>query len=459
MSVIQNALSGALASQVALNTSSQNIANVMTKGYTRQGAMLSSVQPQQSGQLSAGGGVAVSSLMRFSDDYKNLQMWQAASTLGQHATPQPYLTQLEQVMGDETTSINTGLDAFFGALNAASVEPTSSPLRQQVITTADALAQRFNSLNTVLAGQRGTIYQQRITAVAQINSLTSSIASLNEKIAATQATGVNASGLIDERDQKIDDLSGFVGLQVVSQADGTRSVALRSGQPLVVGNLAATLVVQTNVSGAQSLQLNFAKESFALRGQGLGGQLGGIGDFEQNVLSPLMQSVSDMAGEIASRFNNQLAAGFAPDGTPGKPLFVFDATSSTHMLQVQPGILPQELGFSADSTQPGNSDNLLTLIGLKQQPITVSALGNVLMGDAYTQLTSVLAMRSQQNEAARGTAQTVRDQAESSWKSTSGVNTDEEAINLMQYQQMYQANMKVIAVANELFNSTLSMMN
>lgn len=327
----------------------------------------------------------------------------------------------------------------------------------------DALGTELNnivrSLNTVLAGQRGTIYQQRITAVAQINSLTSSIASLNEKIAATQATGVNASGLIDERDQKIDDLSGFVGLQVVSQADGTRSVALRSGQPLVVGNLAATLVVQTNVSGAQSLQLNFAKESFALRGQGLGGQLGGIGDFEQNVLSPLMQSVSDMAGEIASRFNNQLAAGFAPDGTPGKPLFVFDATSSTHMLQVQPGILPQELGFSADSTQPGNSDNLLTLIGLKQQPITVSALGNVLMGDAYTQLTSVLAMRSQQNEAARGTAQTVRDQAESSWKSTSGVNTDEEAINLMQYQQMYQANMKVIAVANELFNSTLSMMN
>lgn len=327
----------------------------------------------------------------------------------------------------------------------------------------DALGTELNnivrSLNTVLAGQRGTIYQQRLTAVAQINSLTSSIASLNEKIAATQATGVNASGLIDERDQKIDDLSGFVGLQVVSQADGTRSVALRSGQPLVVGNLAATLVVQTNVSGAQSLQLNFAKESFALRGQGLGGQLGGIGDFEQNVLSPLMQSVSDMAGEIASRFNNQLAAGFAPDGTPGKPLFVFDATSSTHMLQVQPGILPQELGFSADSTQPGNSDNLLTLIGLKQQPITVSALGNVLMGDAYTQLTSVLAMRSQQNEAARGTAQTVRDQAESSWKSTSGVNTDEEAINLMQYQQMYQANMKVIAVANELFNSTLSMMN
>jgi len=52
----------------------------------------------------------------------------------------------------------------------------------------------------------------------------------------------------------------------------------------------------------------------------------------------------------------------------------------------------------------------------------------------------------------------VRNQAEESWKSTSGVNTDEEAINLMQYQQMYQANMKVIAVANELFDSTLALL-
>jgi flagellar hook-associated protein 1 FlgK len=80
------------------------------------------------------------------------------------------------------------------------------------------------------------------------------------------------------------------------------------------------------------------------------------------------------------------------------------------------------------------------------------------VADASTQLVAKLGMDSQQNQAAMSTAQTVRNQAEESWKSTSGVNTDEEAINLMQYQQMYQANMKVIAVANELFNSTLAIL-
>jgi flagellar hook-associated protein 1 FlgK len=85
-------------------------------------------------------------------------------------------------------------------------------------------------------------------------------------------------------------------------------------------------------------------------------------------------------------------------------------------------------------------------------------IGAVSVADASTQLVAKLGMDSQQNQAAMSTAQTVRNQAEESWKSTSGVNTDEEAINLMQYQQMYQANMKVIAVANELFNSTLAIL-
>ncbi len=91
--------------------------------------------------------MAVPSLIRFSDSYKSLQMWGAASQLGQRTTAQPYLTQLEQAMGDEESGVNNGLDAFFGALNAASVDPTSSPLRQQIITAADALAQRFQQLH------------------------------------------------------------------------------------------------------------------------------------------------------------------------------------------------------------------------------------------------------------------------------------------------------------------------
>jgi len=458
MTTLYNALSGALAAQTALNTASQNIANVMTDGYTRQGVLLAAVQPARSG-VNAGGGVAVPSLIRFSDSYKSLQMWQASSELGQRNTSQPYLTQLEQVMGNDSASINSGLDAFFSALNAASVEPTSSPLRQQVITAADALAQRVNSLQQLLANQRSAVYQQRSATVTQVNTLAGDIAELNQQIAATHATGVNNSSLIDQRDRQIDELAGLVGVQVVDQPDGSRSVSLRGGQPLVVGSDAATLSVQGQPDGSQGLRLAFARESFSLGSGNLGGELGGLNDFERETLAPMRQSVIDIAGEVSRLVNGQLAAGYAMDGSSGAtlPLFEFDPTSASGLLKVRSGTVAQDLAFSNSATEPGNSANLLALIEIPKQSVTISSLGNVLLGDAYTQLVSKLAMQSQQNQASLSTAQTVRTQAEQSWKSTSGVNNDEEAINLMQYQQMYQANMKVIAVANELFDSTLAM--
>src|SRR5690606_17698491 len=133
-----------------------------------------------------------------------------------------------------------------------SVEPTSAPLRQQVITTADALAQRFNSLNQVLSNQRSSVAQQRLAAISHINSLARQIAELNREIARTQGTGVNASGLIDARDSKIDELAKLVALQVVEQEDGSRSIALRGGQPLVIGARAATMEVVVNADGSQT---------------------------------------------------------------------------------------------------------------------------------------------------------------------------------------------------------------
>jgi len=117
MSILNNALSGAIASQVALSASSQNVANLQTKGYTRQSALLGAVAPS-AGSNQAGNGVRVTELMRFSDGYKTQQLWRSASDLGARSQTQPYLTQLEQVMGDDTASLSSGVDAFFSALNS-----------------------------------------------------------------------------------------------------------------------------------------------------------------------------------------------------------------------------------------------------------------------------------------------------------------------------------------------------
>jgi flagellar hook-associated protein 1 FlgK len=461
MSILNNALSGALASQLALSASSQNIANLQTAGYTRQQALLSAVGPA-TGSAQAGNGVQVSSLQRFSDSYKTQQLWRAASDLGAHSQTQPYMTQLEQVMGDDQTSLSSGVDQFFAALNAvAGVDPTSTPLRQQVVTAASLLSQRFNSMNNVYNAQVQSVNQQRSAIVDSANNSIATIAALNTKIASANAVGTNVSSLIDQRDQAIDSLASQMGLEVSDQPDGTRNVSLKTGQALVLGGIAGKLSVKPDPTkpDEQTFSLTFAGSTFTnLDVVGAGGQLGGLTKYKTDTLLPMQQNVAAMAQQLADKVNTQLAAGYTMDGTnPGKPLFVYDATNPLSIPQVVSGFGAADLAFSKTG-EPGDTGNLQDLVDIKNQKVILQGPGSVMLGDADTQLVGQLAVDSQQNKAALDTAQTMRDQAMSDWQSTSGVNQDEEAINLVEYQKMYQANMKVMSVANALFDATLAMM-
>lgn len=452
MSIISNALSGSIAAQAALNAASQNIANLQTAGYTRQGVLLSSLGAT-AGVRSAGNGVEVSALLRFADAYKSQQMWRAASDQGARSQTQPYLTQLERVMGDDASSISNGIDGFFAALNASAVDPTSTPLRQQIVTSADAMAQRFNSISTVMGNQLLSLQQQRAAIVPQANTTLANIAALNQRISTSTAAGTNVSSLMDARDQLIDGLAAQMGIEVLDQPDGSRNVSLKSGQPLVIGSLAGTMSSSMTNTGDQTLSLDFSKSSYTLDMVAIGGQMGGLGEFEKNTLKPLQQSLQDMATQLTNKVNAQLALGKTMAGAPGGPLLAY----ANGKLSITPGFNAKDLALSLTGAA-GDSGNLQKLIEIKNQPITVSWVGSVLMSDADTQLVGKLGIYSQQNQALLKTANTVRSQAIDDWKSTSGVNKDEEAMSLVEFQNMYQANMKVISVANSLFDATLQMM-
>ncbi len=456
MAIINNALSGALAAQVALSVSSQNVANLQTKGYTRQAALLAAIGPGADPRA-AGNGVEVSSLLRFSDGYKSQAMWRAASDLGARSQIQPYLSQLESVMGDETASLSAGIDQFFGAMNAVGGDPGPTPLRQQVLNAASLMAERFNGLNNVFNAQLQSVRTQRSAIVDSANAQIATIARLNRQISETQATGQSASTMIDARDQAIDDLASKMAVEVSDNADGTRNVSLKTGQALVLSNLHGTLKAAPTATNPQEFTLTFASTTYVLDAAKLGGQLGGLTKYETEQLLPLQKDIDDIARQIADKVNTQLGAGFKPDGSAGTPLFVYTPGSNADMLKVTAGFLDADLAFSSDGT-PGDTGNLQKLAAIKTQPITVGSIGTVLLSDADTQLVGKLGVDSQLNKAALKTSQTVRTQSVDDWQSTSGVNQDEEAVNLIEYQNMYQANMKVISVANQLFDATLAMM-
>lgn len=448
----QIAYTGLQSSQLAMTSTGQNIANVNTPGFSRLATNMVSVAGQSG--LSAGGGVQVNSIRRLSSDFQNQQLWRANTEMNMHNSAQQYLGALESLMSGEGASISIGLDQFFSALSELTVSPESIALRQQVISEADNLTHRFNGLSASIDAQVRAVQEQREAMVTEANGLIENIAVLNRRIVEAVAVGDDANALRDHREALIGELSQFASLRVNEVQDGSLTVSLSNGQPLVAGTTASTLQVQRRPDGEQQLVVNFGKTQFPLTQDRLGGALGGLYKVEHQSLRPVLASLHSMASELATAANAALAAGFDLQGNPGQPLFAYDPDSISGLLKTT-GIKANELALSSAPGEVGNNDVLLGLMGLRNRTITVNG-NQVTLNDAYAGLLGQVASDSRQNQADLRSSTTVRQQAQSQRDSISAVNLDEEAVNLMTYQQAYQANMKVISTANQLFSDLMA---
>ena len=456
MDMINIAYSGASAAQVELNVTAQNTANAMTDGYTRQEAMVSTIGASGGSSNSAGNGVQVDSIRRVSNQYQVNQVWYAASDYGYYSTQQTYLTQLETVLSDDNTSLSGGFDEFFAALNDATTSPDDSALREQVISEAGALSLRVDNTLDYISSQSSEIISQEQAMVTQINTLTSGIASYNQQIATAEANGDNASSLYDARDQMVEDLSGMMDVQVSIDDEGNYNIALQNGQPLVSGQNSSTIALQSNGDGSQSMTLTFAGTTSNMT-MDTGGSLGALFDYQSDVLTPMSDTINSLAEQFADAVNSQLAQGYDLNGQAGTPLFIYDASSSDGPLEVNPDITEDQLAFSSSPDESGNSDNLQALINISTEPLEIANLGSVTVGDACSTIISKVGIYSQQNQTEATAAANVYSAAQNQQSSVSGVSMDEEAVNLITYQQIYEANLKVISAGADIFDSVLEM--
>jgi flagellar hook-associated protein 1 FlgK len=456
MDMINIGYSGASTAQVELNVTAQNTANAMTNGYTRQVAVTSSIGASSGSSNSAGNGVQVDSIRRVSNQYQVNQVWHTASDFKYYDSQQGYLTALESVLNDPNSGLSSGFDNFFAALNEATTSPDDSALREQVISEAGSLALRVDNTLSYIDSQSSEIVSQEQAMVAQVNTLTSGIAGYNQQITEAEANGDNASALYDARDQMVEQLSEIMDVQVNIDDEGNYDVTLQNGQPLVSGQESSTIALETNSDGTQSMSLTFAGTTSSMTTD-TGGALGGLFDYQNQLLTPLSDSIDSMAEQFADAVNTQLAKGYDLNGAPGEPLFIYDENSEDGPLEVNPDITADELAFSSSPDESGNSDNLQALINISTEPLEIDGLGSVTVGEACSSIISNVGIYSQQNQTEASAASTAHSEAVNQRSSVSGVSMDEEAVNLITYQQMYEANLKVISTGADIFDSVLEM--
>lgn len=357
-------------------------------------------------------------------------------------------------MSGDGSSISIGLDQFYASLSELTVSPESIALRQQVISEAGNLSHRFNGLSGSIDAQVRAVQEQREAMVTEMNGLVGNIAQINRRIVEAQGVGDDTNALRDHRETLVGELSQFASVRVHEVPDGSLTVSLSNGQPLVAGSTASTVQVERLATGEQQLVLTFGKSTFPIAQDRLGGGLGGLSKVEYESLRPALASLHSIASELAGATNAALATGFDLNGNPGQPLFAYDAASITGLLKTT-GIGAAELGLSAVDNEVGNNEVLLDLLALRSRTVTIGG-NQMTLNDAYAGMLGQVASDSRQNQADLRSATTVREQAQAQRDSISAVNLDEEAVNLMTYQQAYQANMKVITTANQLFNDLMA---
>ncbi|WP_027858783.1 flagellar hook-associated protein FlgK [Marinobacterium jannaschii] len=315
MSLLGIGLQSLRASQGALSVVGQNIANVNTEGYSRQIANLTTHAEQK--------GVQVSHVQRVTDDFLTRQQWADTANYNRTDIYATMASQLDNLLGDASTSISTGVDNFFNAMQNAVDDPTSIPNRELLVAEADALAKRFNSLDDYLARQNSEVNNRLESMTEQVNSLSSNIAEVNDKIRIAVVAGRPASELQDQRDELVKELSELVDVTVVDQNTGEQTVFIGNGQPLVVGQSANTLQAALGDPDESQFGVSImqAGREIDITNELSSGQIGGMLSYRDEVLNPARDELGRIAMAISESMNELHQTGIDLNGEFGSLMF------------------------------------------------------------------------------------------------------------------------------------------
>ena len=312
-------------SQLALSVVSNNIANVNTDGYVRQDLNLQEGLPTKNGLFFLGSGAIADGIRRAYDGQVESSLRMSISDLNAQSPLIANTERLINVFGNKNASLTPALGGFFDSLRALSVDASSEVLRNQVVSSGQTLASRFNGLATQLDGLDDETRRMAEDKVGVFNALAEQLASINTNLQKTSDLTKQPANLMDSRDQVLRDMAQITRISVSESANGTVSVGIgaNAGNALVVDGLSVTPVGVNFLQGTPSrseLLLSPYENPVNLSGL-IGGELGGILNFRDQMLAPAMNQLDDIASTFIKEINEAHAKGMDLSEGPGKALF------------------------------------------------------------------------------------------------------------------------------------------
>ncbi len=329
--VMSTGLSGLLAFQRALDTTSHNITNANTPGYVRQRAEFGTRQPQSFGNGWVGNGVDVLTVRRQYDEFLVAQSRSSGSSASGLETFAALSERVNNLFSDSETGLGASMQKLQNAVQGVATEPTSIAARQVLLGEARGTIDRLKFFDTRLRELESETTTRIGIEVTEVNSIAAGIAKLNGEISRGYAsTGQPPNDLLDERDRLLDQLAQRINVNVVEQDGAVLNVFVGNGQALVLNTSA-------NRFGTAPDPFDSTRPRVTLTGdQGdtdvtsalSGGSLGGLLDFRTEVLDPTRNALGRIAVGLTDTLNAQHRLGQDLTGTLGTDLFSIGAANA-----------------------------------------------------------------------------------------------------------------------------------
>jgi flagellar hook-associated protein 1 FlgK len=441
--------------QQALTVTQNNISNSSTPGYASQSVNLEAQPLDVASGLA--GGVSAGGLINSRDQYAEEQVERQTQTLGQYSA-QAQTTGTIQSLFDAsgTSGISADLSSLFQSFSAWSTTPSDPTAQQTVIDNASTVASDIQGLASSLSQNAQQLDASIASTTDQINTIGAQIQAYNaQRLTETAPDPGEDASLYSA----LDNLSQLTSFSTVIQADGTVTVLLGGGSPLVIGTQRYALSATSSASGAQILD----SQGNDITSQITSGQLGGMLDTRNRVLGSMMGdsqqtgTVNQFAAALADTVNQILESGTvssASGAAAGTALFSYDSpANAASTLGVNPAITASQLA-PVDSS--GNSNgNANQLAGLESAPLT--SLGGMSLTQYFGQIASSIGDENQTATDNQTSQQQVVAQATSLVNQASGVSLDDEAVNVLQFQRAYQAAAQLVTAVNNCLDSIINL--
>jgi flagellar hook-associated protein 1 FlgK len=445
------------ADQMALNVTSNNVANASNQTYTREVPNWQENQPIYINGVSYATGVTVAGGVSQRDRVLEQRLQQQTQLSSASSSLLTALTTLQSSFTPASSSSTTGdigtdITSFFDAYTQLESDPTSNPLRQQVLSSATSLAGDISSSAQSINAQQSSLDQSANTIVTQVNALSVSLAQVNAQIQSS-SPNQDAGPLEDQRQSDLSQLANLIGINQISTEKNGLSITTTGGELLVSeGN--ALQITTGDVGGLTHFYLNGADITSQLDSGG--GELGGILTARDQSLPNTVTALDQLAYSLSTSVNTVNNAGTDLEGDNGNAGNIFNApTQVAGSAQAMSVVMtdPDKIAAAGLGLGTGDGSNATAAANLATQSIISGETPSNYYSNMISTLGALVSQTTTENTALNASVTQLQTQRDA----LSSVSLDEEASNLEEFQRSYQAASQVFTILNSVMASALNL--